>query len=87
MAKRPHVTAGEINTASESAPSVALQRSPSSLTLSLATSRSAAGRYLADVVLGTTAVIALGFVFATAVIAVLVNGVEKERTRAVVPAE
>ena len=38
-------------------------------------------------VLGTTAVIALGFVVATAAIAVLVNGVEKERTRAVVPAE
>jgi MFS family permease len=36
-------------------------------------------------VLGTTATIALGFVFATAVIAVLVNGVEK--ARAVAPAE
>ena len=34
-----------------------------------------------------TLVVALGFVVATAVIAVLVNGVEKERTRAVVPAE
>ena len=45
------------------------------------------GRGGFDLVLGTTAVIALGFVFATAVIAVLVNGVEKERTRAVVPAE
>jgi MFS family permease len=38
-------------------------------------------------VLGTTAVIALGFVVATAVIAMLVNGVEKERARAVAPAE
>ena len=37
--------------------------------------------------LDTTAVIALGFVVATATIAVLVNGVEKERTRAVAPAE
>ena len=45
------------------------------------------GRGGFGLVLGTTAVIALGFVFATAVIAVLVNGVEKERTRAVVPAE
>ena len=35
--------------------------------------------------LGTTAIIALGFVFATAAIAVLVNGVEKGR--AVAPAE
>ena len=35
----------------------------------------------------STAVIALGFVVATAAIAVLVNGVEKERTRAVAPAE
>jgi len=38
-------------------------------------------------VLATTATIALGFVFATAVIAVLVNGVEKARTRVVAPAE
>ena len=38
-------------------------------------------------VLGTTATIALGFVFATATIAVLVNGVEKTRARAVAPAE
>jgi MFS family permease len=45
------------------------------------------GRGGFDLVLGTTAVIALGFVFATAAIAVLVNGVEKERTRAVAPAE
>jgi len=36
---------------------------------------------------GTTAVIALGFVVATAAIAILVNGVEKERTRVVAPAE
>jgi hypothetical protein len=45
------------------------------------------GRGGFGLVLGTTTVIALGFVVATAVIAVLVNGVEKERTRAVVPAE
>ena len=45
------------------------------------------GRGGFGLVLGTTALIALGFVVATAVIAVLVNGVEKERTRAVVPAE
>jgi len=45
------------------------------------------GRGGFGLVLGTTAVIALGFVVATAAIAVLVNGVEKERTRAVVPAE
>ena len=38
-------------------------------------------------VLGITGIIALGFVVATAAIAVLVNGVEKERTRAVAPAE
>jgi hypothetical protein len=36
--------------------------------------------------LGVTAVIALGFVAATAIIAVLVNGVEK-RSRMAVPAE
>jgi predicted MFS family arabinose efflux permease len=40
-----------------------------------------------DLVLGTAAVIALGFVVATAAIAVLVSGVEKERTRVVAPAE
>ena len=40
-----------------------------------------------DLVLGTTAVIALGFVIGTAAIALLVNSVEKERTRAVAPAE
>ncbi len=45
------------------------------------------GRGGFGLVLGTTAVIALGFVFATAAIAVLVNGVEKERARAVAPAE
>ena len=45
------------------------------------------GRGGFGLVLGTTAVIALGFVFATALIAVLVNGVEKERTRVVAPAE
>jgi MFS family permease len=38
-------------------------------------------------VLGITGVIALGFVVATAAIAVLVNGVEKARTGAVAPAE
>ena len=45
------------------------------------------GRGGFDLVLGTTATIALGFVFATAVIAVLVNAVEKQRSRAVAPAE
>ena len=45
------------------------------------------GRGGFGLVLGMTAVIALGFVVATAAIAVLVNGVEKERTRAVAPAE
>ena len=45
------------------------------------------GRGGFDLVLATTAVIALGFVFATTVIAFLVNGVEKERLGAVVPAE
>jgi MFS family permease len=40
-----------------------------------------------DLVLGTTAVVALGFVVATAAIAVLVGGVEKQRARAVAPAE
>jgi MFS family permease len=45
------------------------------------------GRGGFDLVLATTAVIALGFVFATAVIAFLVNGVEKERLGAIVPAE
>ena len=45
------------------------------------------GRGGFGLVLGTTAVIALGFVVATAVIAVLVNGVERDRTRAVAPAE
>src|SRR5262245_31910122 len=43
------------------------------------------GRGGFELVLGTTAVIALGFVFATAAIAVLVSGVE--RGRAVAPAE
>jgi MFS family permease len=45
------------------------------------------GRGGFGLVLGTTAVIALGFVFATAAIAALVNGVEKERARAAAPAE
>ena len=45
------------------------------------------GRGGFGLVLGATAVIALGFVPATAAIAVLVNGVEKERSRAVAPAE
>jgi len=40
-----------------------------------------------DLVLATTAVIALGFVVATALIALLVNGVEKARGRVVAPAE
>jgi MFS family permease len=45
------------------------------------------GRGGFGLVLAATAVIALGFVFATAVIAVLVNAVERERSRAVAPAE
>jgi MFS family permease len=45
------------------------------------------GRGGFGLVLGITAVIALGFVVATAVIALLVNGVEKERARVVAPAE
>jgi MFS family permease len=46
------------------------------------------GRGGFGLVLGTTAMIALGFVAATAVIAVLVNAVEKQRARAVAaPAE
>jgi MFS family permease len=45
------------------------------------------GRGGFGLVLGTTATIALGFVVATAVIAVLVNGVEKTRARAAAPAE
>jgi MFS family permease len=45
------------------------------------------GRGGFGLVLATTAVIALGFVFATAVIAFLVNAVEKEQARAVAPAE
>ena len=43
------------------------------------------GRGGFDLVLGTTAVVALGFVIAVAMIALLVNGVERER--AVQPAE
>jgi MFS family permease len=38
-------------------------------------------------VLGITAVIALGFLLATTAVAILANGVEKERARVVVPAE
>jgi predicted MFS family arabinose efflux permease len=45
------------------------------------------GRGGFDLVLTMTAVIALGFVIATAAIAILVNGVEKDRTRLVAPAE
>jgi hypothetical protein len=45
------------------------------------------GRGGFGLVLGITSVIALGFVVATAVIAILVNGIEKERTRVVAPAE
>ena len=40
-----------------------------------------------DLVLATTAVAALGFVISTSTIALLVNGVERERARAVAPAE
>lgn len=45
------------------------------------------GRGGFDLVLHVTAIIAFGFVIGTAAIAVLVNGVEKERVRAVAPAE
>jgi MFS family permease len=45
------------------------------------------GRGGFGLVLGITASIALGFVVATALIAMLVNGIEKERTRVVAPAE
>jgi MFS family permease len=45
------------------------------------------GRGGFDLVLGITALVALGFVIATIAIAVLVNGVEKERARMVAPAE
>ncbi len=45
------------------------------------------GRGGFDLVLGFAAIIALGFVFGTAAIAVLVNGVEKGRARVVQPAE
>jgi hypothetical protein len=45
------------------------------------------GRGGFDLVLGVTALIALGFVLGTGTIAMLVNGVEKERTRAAAPAE
>ena len=45
------------------------------------------GRGGFDLVLAVTMVIALGFVVGTALIALLVNGVEKERARAAAPAE
>ncbi len=45
------------------------------------------GRGGFDLVLAVTMVIALGFVIGTALIALLVNGVEKERARAAAPAE
>jgi predicted MFS family arabinose efflux permease len=45
------------------------------------------GRGGFDLVLTATAVIALGFVIGTALIAVLVNGAERERARIVAPAE
>jgi hypothetical protein len=45
------------------------------------------GRGGFDMVLGVTTVIALGFVVGTALIAVLVNGVEKDRARVAAPAE
>jgi hypothetical protein len=45
------------------------------------------GRGGFDLVLHVTAIIAFGFVVGTAAIAVLVNGVEKERVRVVAPAE
>ena len=45
------------------------------------------GRGGFDLVLAVTAMIALGFVIGTAAIAVLVNGVEKERASVPQPAE
>jgi predicted MFS family arabinose efflux permease len=45
------------------------------------------GRGGFDLVLGATMVIALGFVVGTVLVAILVNGVEKGRARAVAPAE
>jgi MFS family permease len=45
------------------------------------------GRGGFDLVLGVTAVVALGFVIGTVLIAVLVNGVERERRHQVQPAE
>jgi hypothetical protein len=45
------------------------------------------GRGGFGLVLGTTAVVALGIVLASGAITLLVNGVEKERMRAVAPAE
>ncbi len=45
------------------------------------------GRGGFDLVLSVTAVVALGFVVGTAAIAVLVNGVERERARVIAPAE
>jgi MFS family permease len=45
------------------------------------------GRGGFDLVLDVTAIIAFGFVIGTAAIAVLVNGVEKERVREMAPAE
>jgi MFS family permease len=45
------------------------------------------GRGGFPLVLGITAVIALGFLLATSAVALLVNGVEKTRARAVAPAE
>jgi MFS family permease len=45
------------------------------------------GRGGFDLVLGITAVVALGFVIATALVAILVNGVERERAQAAAPAE
>jgi predicted MFS family arabinose efflux permease len=45
------------------------------------------GRGGFDLVLGVTAVFALGFVVGTALIAILVNGVEKARARVAAPAE
>jgi predicted MFS family arabinose efflux permease len=45
------------------------------------------GRGGFNLVLGTTAIIALGFVIGTIAIAILVNGVERDRARAVAPAE
>jgi uncharacterized membrane protein len=45
------------------------------------------GRGGFDLVLGATAIIALGFLVAVLLIALIANGVEREKARAIQPAE